>query len=200
LKRLCCLLLATWALPAAAQPGSGPWNAVPLSDLRVGIADVDITPAPGAPLAGYSSRGGPSTGVHDRLRATAVVFDDGQARAAIVAVDLLNLRQADGEAIVAAIERAARIPRSHVLLNASHTHAAHSLGKSGQGRAELASELATKIAGAVARAIRSARTASLGYGEGTIDFNVNRRVIGPDGKAMVLRMLGEPGQSGIQYR
>ena len=47
LKRLCCLLLASWALPAAAQPGSGPWNAVPLSDLRVGIADVDITPAPG---------------------------------------------------------------------------------------------------------------------------------------------------------
>jgi neutral ceramidase len=179
LKRLCCLLLASWALPAAAQPGSGPWNAVPLSDLRVGIADVDITPTPGTALAGYSSRGGPSTGVHDRLRATAVVFDDGQARAAIVAVDLLNLRQADGEAIVAAIERAANIPRLHVLLNASHTHAAHSLGKSGQGRAELA----TKIAGAVARAVRRARPASLGYGEGTIDFNINRRAIGPDGKA-----------------
>jgi hypothetical protein len=31
LKRLSCLLLAGWALPAAAQPGNGPWNAVPVS-------------------------------------------------------------------------------------------------------------------------------------------------------------------------
>ena len=77
MRRVFCLLLAGWASPAAAQPGSGPWNAVLLTDLRVGIADVDITPRVGTPLAGYSSRAGQSTGVHDRLRATAVVFDDG---------------------------------------------------------------------------------------------------------------------------
>ena len=65
MKRLCCLLLVSWALPAAAQPGSGPW-----------------------------------TGVHDRLRATAVVFDDGQVRAAIVAVDLLNPIRAEVKALV----------------------------------------------------------------------------------------------------
>lgn len=134
-----CLVLAGWASTAAAQPGSGSWNAVPLGDLRVGIADVDITPRVGTPLAGYSGRG-PSTGIHDRLRATAVVFDDGQTRAAIVAVDLLNLREADGQAIAAAIERTANIPRLHVLLNASHTHAAHSLGKGDRGRTELAAK------------------------------------------------------------
>ena len=178
-RRLAGLVLAGWASTAAAQPGSGSWNAVPLGDLRVGIAGVDITPRAGTPLAGYSGRGGPSTGIHDRLRATAVVFDDGQTRAAIVAVDLLNLREADGQAIAAAIERTAGIPRQHVLLNASHTHAAHSLGKGERGRTELAG----KIAGAAARAIRGSRPASLGYGEGTIDFNINRRVIGPDGKA-----------------
>ena len=179
MRRVAGLVLAGWASTAAAQPGSGSWNAVPLADLRVGIAGVDITPRAGTPLAGYSGRGGPSTGIHDRLRATAVVFDDGQTRAAIVAVDLLNLREADGQAIAAAIERTAGIPRQHVLLNASHTHAAHSLGKGERGRTELAG----KIAGAVARAIRGSRPASLGYGEGTIDFNINRRVIGPDGKA-----------------
>jgi hypothetical protein len=141
-RRLACLVLAGWASTAAAQPGSGSWNAVPLGDLRVGIADVDITPRVGTPLAGYSGRGGPSTGIHDRLRATAVVFDDGHTRAAIVAVDLLNLREADGQAIVAAIERTTSIPRSHVLLNASHTHAAHSLGRGDRGRTELAAELA----------------------------------------------------------
>lgn len=142
MRRLACLVLAGWASTAAAQPGSGSWNAVPLGDLRVGIADVDITPRVGTPLAGYSGRGGPSTGIHDRLRATAVVFDDGHTRAAIVAVDLLNLREADGQAIVAAIERTTSIPRSHVLLNASHTHAAHSLGRGDRGRTELAAELA----------------------------------------------------------
>jgi hypothetical protein len=164
---------------AVAQPGSGPWDAVPLAELKVGIADVDITPAVGTPLGGYSSRVGPSTGVHDPLRAVAVVFDDGRTRAALVSFDLVNLRQADGEALYAAIERTSHIPRARVVLNASHTHASHSLGRDAQARREAAA----KVAGAVAEAIRRARPASLGYGEGTVDFTINRRIIQPDGKA-----------------
>ena len=169
----------TVAGEAGAQPGSGPWDAVPLTSLKVGIADADITPKVGTPLGGYSNRPGPSTGVHDPLRAVAVVFDDGKARAAIVSFDLVNLRAADGEAIFAAIEQTARIPRARVILNASHTHASHSLGTGSAARAEVAA----RAAGAVAEAIRRLRPSSLGYGEGTIDFNINRRVIGVDGKA-----------------
>lgn len=171
--------VAGWAPAATAQPGSGPWDAVPLTNLKVGIADVDITPKVGTPLAGYSNRPGPSSGVHDPLRAVSVVFDDGNTRAAIVSFDLVSLRAADGEAIFAAIEQRARIPRARVILNASHTHASHAPGKSPAARAEVAA----KAAAAVAEAIRRLRPASLGYGEGAIDFNINRRVIGADGKA-----------------
>ena len=56
--------------------------------LEVGLAQVDITPAVGEPLAGYSERTGASTGVADPLLGQVVLFQQGETRFALIALDL----------------------------------------------------------------------------------------------------------------
>ena len=56
--------------------------------LEAGVATIEITPPVGVKLWGYQLRKDPSTGVLDPLYAKAVVFDDGETRAALVSLDL----------------------------------------------------------------------------------------------------------------
>ena len=179
------ILSATLALsvllcvPAWPQPAEGAWDAVPMTALRAGVAEVDITPEKPVVLAGYAERTGPSTGIHDPLKASVIVFDDGQFRAAIVGLDAIQMLQFWGDAIRAAVEKETGIPGDHVILNASHTHGApHPMKEK-----EYAQMVVTKVTAAVKQAVESLRPVSLGYGEGTIDFNINRRTVGENGKA-----------------
>lgn len=55
-----------------------------LDGLKAAAIRTDITPEHPAILAGYAERTGRSTGIHDPLNASVVVFDDGESRAALV--------------------------------------------------------------------------------------------------------------------
>src|ERR1051325_10956690 len=59
-------------------------------NLRVGAAQVVISPAAGTPMAGYYTTR-LSTGVHDDLHAKAIVLASGDQRAALVACDLVGI-------------------------------------------------------------------------------------------------------------
>jgi hypothetical protein len=178
-KSLICLALCGSASGAYAQASTGAWDKVPLTELKAGAAEADITPRVGIRLAGYAERTGPSTGVHDPLKAVALVFDDGQRRAAIVSFDSIQLLQAEGDAISQAITAATGIPADHILLNASHTHGAPWLRTDEAHQREVIA----KVAAAVKEAAGKLRRVSLGYGEGAIDFNISRRTINAQGKA-----------------
>ena len=58
--------------------------------LRVGAAQVVISPGAGTPMAGYYSTR-LSTGVHDDLHAKAIVIASGDQRVALVACDLVGI-------------------------------------------------------------------------------------------------------------
>ena len=60
--------------------------------MKIGAAVVEITPPLGLEMAGYGSRVGGATGVHDPLRARALVAEgsDGTAIALVVS-DLLQI-------------------------------------------------------------------------------------------------------------
>ncbi|MCI0392185.1 MAG: neutral/alkaline non-lysosomal ceramidase N-terminal domain-containing protein [Acidobacteria bacterium] len=178
-KSLICLALCGSAYSAYAQASTGAWDKVPLTELRAGVAEADITPRVGIKLAGYAERTGPSTGVHDPLKAVAIVFDDGQRRFAIVSFDLIHLSQAEGDELLRAINQSTGIPATHILLNASHTHGAPSLRTDEAYRREVIA----KVAAAVKEAVGKLRRVSLGYGEGSIDFNISRRTLNAEGKA-----------------
>src|SRR6266853_6866399 len=64
--------------------------------LEVGVAKVDITPTFNGPMYGYANRKcGPSNGVHDHLFAKALVLRTGEARLAIVTLDLGSIVSAN---------------------------------------------------------------------------------------------------------
>ncbi|MEA3476667.1 MAG: neutral/alkaline non-lysosomal ceramidase N-terminal domain-containing protein [Bacteroidota bacterium] len=151
---------------------------VPLTNLRAGVAKVDITPPIGIPLGGYGIRQGPATGIHDPLYAVVMVFDDGETRAAIVSLDILQVYQQVGDSIRSAIQSATGIHEDHIIINASHTHGSPWIDTD----IHYQEEIIAKTAGAARIAVSRLRPISLGYGEGEIDFNISRRTIDADGK------------------
>ena len=63
------------------------------AELRAGYAGGDITPEPGLDLGGYWGRSSRATEVHDALEAKVLVFGQANARAALVALDVVGLEQ-----------------------------------------------------------------------------------------------------------
>ena len=83
------LILVALTVTAAAhsnarQPSS---EAFPVeSNLRVGVAKIDITPPPDAKVVGHVR---PTHGARDPIRAAILLLNDGKTRAAIVTFDLI---------------------------------------------------------------------------------------------------------------
>ncbi|WP_247004582.1 neutral/alkaline non-lysosomal ceramidase N-terminal domain-containing protein [Halosolutus gelatinilyticus] len=73
-------------------------------------------------MSGYGNRTGLSTGVHDPLKATALVLDDGAVAVGIVSVDLLNVSRELTRSVRRSLEeRGVRLDQ--LVLAATHTHA-----------------------------------------------------------------------------
>jgi hypothetical protein len=164
---------------------------------QAGAAEVVITPPIGGQLEGYGGRDGGSTGVHDDLRAHALVLDDGSRRAAIVTCDVLGL----DAPIVARVRQAAGewdIPPERVLVACSHTHAGPRGLLSRRGAdTGLVDVLVRQLVGALRAALGELAPARLMAGEGRVDsVSLNRRF--PDGPidtaVRVLRVEGSDGQ------
>ena len=151
---------------------------VPMTNLKAGVGKVDITPPIGIPLGGYQGRQGPATGIHDPLYAVVFVFDDGETRAAIVSLDIIQVFQQVGDSIRSAIQSATGIQEDHIIINASHTHGSPWIDTD----IHYQKEIIAKTAGAARIAVSRLRPVSLGYGEGKIDFNTSRRFVDAEGK------------------
>ena len=99
------------------------------AELQAGAARVSITPdvkARSIPLGGYAARKAmPATGVHDLVYARALVLADGNAKAAIVSLDLCflpaNVKTEVAKRLAAGDTG---IDAAHLFLSATHTHSA----------------------------------------------------------------------------
>lgn len=151
--------------------------------MEVGFACVDITPPIGSVIpGGFHPRF--ATGVHDPLLATAAVFSEGDTKLAIVSVDALSIKSS----IVAAARRLAEecigIPKSHILIAATHTHnggpiADAFLCESDRGYCDsVAKAIAQSIVEADERKRHALIACGFGY-EDTVAFN--RRCVMKDG-------------------
>lgn len=173
-------LLRPTALGLAAALCAGVCLAAPVGPLRVGIASADITPQGAVWMAGFGARKKPSEGVYKPLRATCVVFDNGAARLAIVAMDLCKIGQAQRADLIAAA-REAGIPENMLLINVSHTHCGPSMNPK---NAEYLALLKERTGALLARAAADLQPARLEYAVGSCTMAVNRRQKGPDGKIL----------------
>jgi hypothetical protein len=135
-------------------------------EFQAGAATADITPQLGVSLDGPISKNGPVTGVHDRLYARAIVLDDGRTRVAIVICDACMI----GPEVVAAAKTAAHrqtgLRTDHILVAATHTHAAvratHIV--TGPLDGQYHRQLALSIADVIVKAEGNLRPARIGFG------------------------------------
>lgn len=147
------------------------------SNLRAAVAKVDITPPPGTKVVGHVRE---VVEVRDRLHAVVLLLDDGTTRAAIVTLDLLSCPVEMARQLRAAVRDATGTPEGNVMVAVSHNH-------SGPGWADnvgWSRKVAKDVGTETARAVKALRPVSVGYGEGRIAFNVQRRKV-IDGRAVV---------------
>lgn len=147
------------------------------SNLKAGVAKVDITPPADTPVVGHVR---PTNGVRDPLRAGILLIANEQTQAAIVTVDLIDAPTEMVEMLRDAISQGTGTPHENVLVAASHNH-------SGPGWVREAAwnrETTAKIGAAGAAAAKEMRPVTIGYGEDRIDFNINRRKV-INGRAVV---------------
>ncbi len=148
--------------------------------LQAGAATSNITPELGIPIVGGFAPY-PAKHVHDELHARCLVLDDGKTKLALVVCDLLGFHRAVSEAARQQIEQATGIPRSHVLISATHTHSAGTaLGEkrySPEQQLDLYQQfVAKRIADGVRRALITLRPAEVAVGTVDIPEHVfNRR-------------------------
>lgn len=92
-------------------------------ELQVGVAEVDITPPVGFPMAGYYHER-LATGSRDPLKAKAMVFRQGETKAAFVVADLTGIARDLCEAVRRKVSTQTAIPPKHIVVSATHSHTA----------------------------------------------------------------------------
>lgn len=90
--------------------------------LQAGAATEDVTPEGPVEMSGYGAREGPSTGVHDRLSASALILDDGAITVGLVSIDALNVSRELTRRVHRTLA-ADGIELDELLVAATHTHA-----------------------------------------------------------------------------
>jgi len=147
------------------------------SNLRVGIAKVDITPPADTPVVGHVR---PTNGIRDPIRAGVLVLSNGETQVTIVTLDLIS---ASGEMVTQlrqTIASKTKTPEKNIMIASSHNHS----GPGWSTEVAWSRTVVTKIAAAAEEAEKSMRSVTIGYGEDRIDFNINRRKV-IDGRALV---------------
>src|SRR5262245_35145386 len=196
--RLCSLLLLilAWAigtLPAQAEGA-----------LRVGVAEVDITPPKGFPVAGYYHER-LASGTLDPLKARAIVFRSEQTQVAVVACDLTGIA---ADLTVEVRRRASArtgIPAENIILTATHSHTAPDYTKdlydylgtkheAGNTEQPYAAKLIDGIVAAIADARKGAEPGILEAGSARQETPVsfNRRFLMRDGSVRTWMRLDDP--------
>jgi hypothetical protein len=146
--------------------------------LRAGAAATDITPALGVSLTGTILQIGPTRSIHDPLHARALVMDDGSTRLAIAVTDVTMVAADVLDKAKALAHERTGIHVEHMLISATHTHAAPRM--IGIGEAEADKEYydlyCRRVAQAIEQAANDLAPAAVGWGTADVpQFPKNRR-------------------------
>jgi len=159
-------------------------------DLRVGRAEVNITPPVGMPMGGYFYIR-LSTGGHDDLHAKALVLEKDGVKTALVACDLVGVPARITGATRQLIERTSGLKGEQVMISGTHTHTGPEIDPiilaSAQGKtAKIVHEYFASLPAKIAESVRLAEAslvparawAAVGH-ENSLSFN--RRFLMRDG-------------------
>ena len=168
-----CLLFVTILLihmPASAQGQSA---------LKAGTAKIDITPDKPVTMAGYGSRKGLSTAVHDPLSARVLAFEKGGNRLVLVATDLIGFYSGTADYMRTAILKELDLEPGELFLTAIHTHAGPGLttdrDRGHANNVEYTEWLRPRLIEAIGQALDAMEPVNVALGVGSCPIGVNRR-------------------------
>jgi hypothetical protein len=171
MKRLVTLFLVSLALGVPVATAQD-------KPFRAGAFAGDITPGkfPISVNGGMQDR--LAKGAHDRLHARALVLDDGTTKIAIVVCDSCMIPREITDAAKALAQKSTGIPPQCMLISATHSHTAPTLGSVFQSDPDedYVKELPALIAAAIAKASERLAPAKIGWAVGKDATQVfNRR-------------------------
>ncbi len=147
--------------------------------LSAGVAEVDITPAPGVELMGYGARQGVASRVHDPLFARALHLSSHGRPVLLVCADLRLIAPAQADAVRARISGQTGIPPECMMISCSHTHSGPDTGLAaramGQPEPEHVTALFDGLERAACEAAAHTAPARLRSGLGQARIGRNRR-------------------------
>ena len=178
--------------------------------VRAGVAASNITPPVGVNMAGFASRDHGAEGVHDELRAKALVIDIGDEPVCLITNDLIGFGREAAAELRAAVEETCAIPPDRVMINGSHTHSGPALSRRSQvhqPHEAYLDYLHAKVVGTVKMAADAREPVTLAYGREPVQVGINRRECvdgevrlgrNPEGPVApyvdVVRVTGEAGE------
>lgn len=175
-RRILCLVLLIMLLPVLRIYAG--------SEIKVGVAKMEITPTEPMRLYGYASRTAPFIGIYDPLFCRSVVFDDEATRAVIISLDSGTIPLGSWLQTIH-VQLAEKYDIDHVFLTATHSHAAPRLGTHDKP-IPWNEVIAGKIYESVKLALTKMQTARFSVGEGKADITYDRRVVDNDGVVTML--------------
>jgi len=180
------------------------------ASLKAGIGRVDITPAGPIWMSGYAARTHASEGTLMPLWAKALALESGPGRTmVIVTTDVVGVPRVVVDEVAARVEKQG-LKRPQFLINTSHTHTGPVVWQNipnltvfppSEQEKLLAYErrFTDALVAAIGAALRDLAPATVEYGEGSLDFAINRRqAVSPNGPvdhtAPVLKITGADGK------
>jgi hypothetical protein len=204
------LLLFLLVLAASLAQGAEPNPASP--PFKAGFAERDITPELGMEAPGGYGKSYHRV-FHDACKVRASVFDDGNAKVAVVGIDAIGIRRDTVETVRRAIHERTGIAPEAILIGASHSHSSGPVAWIKPGELDDASPLVRRLAyeqstnvdlrylarveqaliDAVCSAHDKRTAARAGVGKGVEDrVAYNRRFLMRDGRAVTHPGAGNP--------
>ena len=173
------------------------------SVFQAGVAETDITPPEGFPMAGYYHER-LAEGIIDPLKARAFVMKDDDNASVLVVCDLIGIATDLSKEVRRKASQRTGIPESNIVLAATHSHTAPDymkelwlkLEKQPQDelRGAYIETLISKLTDVITDAVDSAQPAVLQYGAAVQQKPVsfNRRFVMRDGSVKTWQSLDNP--------
>ena len=153
--------------------------------LSAGIAKIDITPDIPVMLYGYASRKTPSEGIHDRLYARAVAFENGGRKIVMVSSDLGSYPDTLYNVIKKSLMEKFGLKDSELFLATIHSHSSPIIGlninKMYANNVQYTQTLQQKLLSVVGNALKNLQPVNTGTAVGYSPVGSNRREMTSNG-------------------
>ena len=145
--------------------------------IKTGCAEKNIEMIKGMDMTGFLARESCSAGIHDDLKIKCVVFDDGNAKFALIVCDLLGLDSQYTNECIREVAEKLSIPTDHIVIASIHTHSGPAsilLQDCGEVDENWLEGLKTRIVECASMASESLNPSKLAFRTASCDIGINR--------------------------